>query len=307
VKKYIISSLIFISLISLYIYTQDNNFTTLNIGGEKISLPNAVWVLIFLLLFFIFTLIFFLAINFKTYVFQKNIKKDILTIINNIKNKILYINSFKETKTLKDINNFVKNIEGLKINPIKQEKFEFLEDIDKLLKGETIEIGKYKLKEDNPWFILNIKNRLKNNPSYAKEVLKKFKNETLKKEAFYIWATTKESLVKEILKYDYEINMEIIKAHIDDKDLPLLLKKAKLTPKEEVEVAKLIYNQNPEEELKIVENLPYAKSYLAIKYSHFDLAKEIVEKSNIKIFEYYLNLKDKVSIDEYLETLEQFR
>ena len=304
-KKYIISSIIFIGLISLFIYIQNNSYTELNILGENITLPNALWVLIFLTLFFIFTLIFFLVVNFKTYLFQKNIKKDTLTIISNIKNKILYINSFKETKILNDINNFVKNIEGLNIKPIKQEKFEFLEDIKKLLDGEVVEIGKYKLKDDNPWFILNIKNRLKKHPEYAKEVLKKFKNEELKKEAFYIWA--KEAPIKEIIKYNYEINFEIIKSHIKDKDLKLLLNKAKLTPKEEIEVAKLIYSQNPDEELKLVENLPYAKTYLAIKYSHFDLAKEIIEENNLKIFEFYINLKEKVDIDEYLESIQNFR
>ena len=304
-KKYIISSIIFIGLISLFIYIQNNNYTELNILGESITLPNALWVLIFLSLFFIFTLIFFLIVNFKTYLFQKNIKKDTLAIISKIKNQILYINSFKETKILNDINNFVKNIEGLNIKPIKRKKFEFLEDIKKLLDGETIEIGKYKLKDDNPWFILNIKNRLKKHPEYAKEVLKKFKNEELKKEAFYIWA--KEAPIKEIIKYNYEITFEIIKAHIKDKDLKLLLDKAKLTPKEEIEVAKLIYSQNPDEELKLVENLPYAKTYLAIKYSHFDLAKEIIEENNLKIFEFYINLKEKVDIDEYLESIQNFR
>ena len=104
-----------------------------------------------------------------------------------------------------------------------------------------------------------------------------------------------------------QINLEIIKAHINDKDLKLLLEKAKLTPKEEIEVAKLIYSQNPEKELKLVENLPFAKAYLAIKYSHFDLAKEIIEKHNIKIFEYYINLKKKVDIDEYLESIQNFK
>ena len=304
-KKYIAFSLIFISLLSLYVYIENNNYTALNIGGEIISLPNALWVLIFLSLFFIFTLIYLFIMNFKTYFFQKNIKKDIATIINNIKNKILYINSFKETKNLQEINNFVKNINGLKIETIKQEKFEFLEDIDKLLKGETVEISKYKLKSDNPWFILNIKNRIKKNPNYAKEVLKKFKDEELKKEAFYIWALN--APIKEIIKYDYDITFEIIKNHIKDENLDKLLQKATLTPKEEIELAKLISNQNPEKELKTVDNLPFAKAYLAIKYSHFDLAKEIIEKNNLKIFEYFIKIPEKTDIDEYIETIQNFK
>jgi len=300
-KKYIIFGLIFIGIITLFIYIQNNAYTTFSLFGINISLPNAVWVALFLLLFFIFSVIFLSFINLKNTFFQKNVKKDIQTIINNIKNKILYIDQVKEAKVLKTINSFVENINGLEIVPEKKENFEFLEDIKKLKEGEVVEISKYKLKQDNPWFILNVKNRLKKDPSYAKEVLKKFKNEELKKEAFYIWA--KEAKIDEILKYPYEITVDIIKAHIKDNDLDKLLQKAKLKPIEEIEVAKELYStKDPDSELNIIKPLKWGYAYLAIKYSHFDLAKEIVEENNLKFFEYYLNLPKKDDIDEYINS-----
>ena len=303
-KKYVIFSIVLIGILSLFIYMENNSFTTLGIAGINISLPNALWVALFLSLFFIFSLIFFFFINFKNYIYQKNIQKDISNIIANIKNRILYKESNIPTKILTDINNFTKNINGLNITPNKIEKFEFLADIKKLIEGETIEISKYKLASDNPWFILNVKNRLKKNPDYAKEILKKFKNEELKKEAFYIWA--KSAPIKEIIKYDYEITFDIIKSHLNDKDLSILLEKAKLSPKEEIDLAKEIYStKTPDEELELLKPLKWGEAYLALKYEHLELAKELIEANSLTFFKYFLELKEaglKEDIDEYIKS-----
>ncbi len=304
-KKYSIFSLIFIAIVTLFVYIQNDSYTTFEILDISITLPNAVWIAFFLGLFYLLTLLFLTFFNLKTIIFKKNVKKDIETIISNIKNKILYKNDTKEAKIIKEINNFVKEcIEGLEIKPKKVEKFEFLEDLQKLKEGEVVEISKYKLKENNPWFILNLKNRLKKDPSYAKEVLRKFKNEELKKEAFYIWA--KEAKIKEILKYNYPITLDIILAHINETDLVKLLERAELTPKEEIEVAKKIYRtKNPDIELEIIKPLPWGYAYLALKYEHLELAKETVEKNSLKFFEYFLKLKEcgtKADIDEYIQS-----
>ena len=303
-KKYSIFSIILIALISIVIYLQDNTTTTLSIFGINITLLDAVWVALFLSLFFLFSFIYFGIINIKEYFFKRNLNKDVETIIQNIKNKILYKNEAKNTKILNELNNFTKNINGLNIIPKKIEKFEFLEDLEKLINGEVIEIEKYKLKEDNPWFIQNIKNRLKKDENFAKEVLKKYKNEELKKEAFKIFSKT--ASIAEILKFDYEITLDVILSHINDKDVKFLIKKAKLTPKEEIEVAKAIYQKfDPDSEFEIVESLKYANAYLALKYEHLEKAKEIIEANNLKFFEYFLKLREsgiKVDIDEYIKS-----
>jgi hypothetical protein len=304
-KKYSIFSIIFIALITLFIYVEDNATTTFNLFGINISLPNAVWIAIFLGLFYILSIIFFGITNLQNFFYKKNIQKDIEIILNNIKNAILYKNNLKEVKILNYCNNFIKNIHGLEIEPNPTEKFEFLEDIKKLKNGETIEISKYKLDENNPWFILNIKNRIKKDPNYAKEVLRRFKNEKLKKEAFYIYA--KIAPISEIIKYDYPITKDIILAHIKDNDLKKLLKTAKLNKFEQIEIAKKIYgNKTPDEELDIVSPLPVASAYLALKYEHIEKAKEIVEENSIKIFEYLIKLKEceiKVEVDEFIQAV----
>jgi uncharacterized integral membrane protein len=304
-KKYSIFSIIFIAFISLFVYIQDNSSTTFNLFGINISLPNAAWIAIFLGLFYLLSVLFFIIMHIQNFFYKKNIQKDIEIMLNNIKNAILYKNNLKNVKILKYCNNFVKNIKGLEIEPNPSEKFEFLEDIKKLKNGETIEISKYKLDENNPWFILNIKNRIKNNPNYAKEVLKKFKNEELKKEAFYIWAKT--APISEIIKYNYPITKDIILAHIEDNDLKKLLEKAKLNKFEQIEIAKKIYGtKNPDIELEIVSPLPYASAYLALKYEHIEKAKEIINAHSIKFFEYVIKLKEcgnKVEVDEFIQAV----
>ena len=303
-KKYSIFSLIFIGLIALFVYMQNNATTTFTLFGVNITLQNAIWMAVFLGLFYIVSILFFSITHIQNFFYKKNIQKDIDILINNIKNRILYIDSFKDTKLLNYINNFIKNINGLEIEPNKIEKFDFLEDIQKLKNGETIQISKYKLKEHNPWYILNIKNRLHKEKNYAKEVLKKFKNEELKKEAFYIFA--KNASINEILKYDYPITKEIILSHINDDNLKQLLKKANLNKFEEIEIAKKLYNtKTPDKELEIISPLKYGYAYLALKYEHLEKAKEIIEENNLKIFEYFIKLREhqKIEIDEYLQSI----
>ena len=307
-KKYVIFSLVLISLISLFVYMQSNSYTTFNILGVNITLLNALWVLIILFTFFLFSIIFFSITQFKNFFFQKNLKRDINNLIFNIKNRILYKEDSKKIKILDDINSFVNNIEGLSIKPNSVKNFEFLEDINKILNKEVVDLKKYKLDENNPWYIENAKNRLRNGDiKFAKEILKKSTNEELKKEAFKVFALNSKG--KEILNLDldYPLDFEIIKSHLDDFYLNELLKKAKLSAREEIEVAKELYSKKtPDEEFEILKPLKWGSCYLAFRYSHLQKAKELIDEYNLKFFEYPLKLLEnnqKVDIDEYINSV----
>jgi len=305
-RKYTIFSIVLIGLITLLVYMQENSVTTFNLFGINITLPNAVWVAVFLGIFFIFSVVFFGVLYIKEFFYKKNVQKDIEILLSNIKNRIFYKDPLKkDTKVLNVCNTFVKNnINGLEIKPVKSEKFEYFEDIKKLLEGEVIEISKYKLDESNPWFVMNIKNRLQKDENFAKDVLRKYKNEELKKAAFKIYA--KKAQISDILKYEYDIDLEIIKAHIKEEDVRYLLERAKLTPAEEIEVARELHQSfDPDKEFKIIEPLKWGSAYLAFKYEHIEKAKEIVEEYELKYFEYFLKLKEagiKADIDEYIES-----
>ena len=295
-RKYLIISLIFISLVVLAIYTQDN--ANLNFFG--IVLPVSLWAGIVLVIFWLFSIGYFSIVSFKNFFYQKRIQKDLRALIENIKNKILFKNLFKDTKELKDLNEFVKLIDGLKITPKKIKNFEFLEDLEKLEKGEVVELKKYKLDDKNPWVIKNYENKLNKDQKFAREPIKKDGPNYLKNKAKKIYATI--APVYEILNLDIEIDFEILKARIEDKEFKKLLDKAKLAPIEEIEIAKMIKNNNPDEEIKLFENKPWGQAYLALKYNHLDLAKEIIAANNLKFFEYFLKVKEtsQADIDEYI-------
>ena len=302
-RRYLIFSITLIALIGLFVFIEDNSTTTFNILGVDITLPNALWVIIFLSIFLIFTTIYLSFTMLKNIFYKKRVEGDIKKILENIKNKILFINSFKDVKVLKEINNFTKNIAGLKIKAIETTNFEYISDLEKLENGEVVDISKYKLPKDNYWHKLYLKNKILSDENFAKEEFKKLKDEELKKLAFYIWA--KSAKISEILKYDYEITKDIILAHINE-DFSSLLKRTKLTPLEEIEIAKAIYQtKDPDKELEMIKDLKWGYAYLLLKYEHLDLAKEIIEQNNLKFFEYYLKLKEcgeRVEIDEYLQS-----
>ncbi len=297
-KKYIIFSLIFISAIVLVIYTQDNA----NLGFFGVNLPVSMWAGAILGVFWIFSILYFGVFNFKSFFYKKRIEKDVKNILENIKNRIFYKNSFKEVKELLNINEFTKLIEGLEIEPKKIEKFEFLEDLEKLKKGEVVDLKKYKLDNKNPWVVKNYENRLKADKNFARELIKKDVPEELKIKAKKIYATFAPSY--ELLNLDIDLDFEILKERIEDKEFKKLLEKAKLKPIEEIELARLTKNENPDEEMKLFENLHWAEAYIALKYNHLELAKEIVLKHNLKFFEYFIKIKEnsQADIDEYINS-----
>jgi len=151
-KKYIIFSVLLIGIISLFVYTQTDATTTFSLFGVSITLLDAVWMAIFLSLFFIISLVFLGILNIKSYFLSKNVNKDKELILSNIKNRILFKDAkLKKVKILKDIFNFSNLINGLEIEPKKIDGFEFLEDLEKIKKGEVVDLKKYKLKNDNKW------------------------------------------------------------------------------------------------------------------------------------------------------------
>jgi hypothetical protein len=304
-KKYVIFSVLFIGLLSLFVYMQSDTTTTFNLFGVNITLLNAVWVGIFLSLFFILSLIFFGMINLKNYFFTRNVQKDRELIIANIKNRILFKDSVsKDVKVLNELFNFSNLIHGLEILPQKIDKFEFLEDLRKIKEGEWVDLKKYKLKEYNKWVVLNTLNRIKKDKDFAKDMLLKTKNEEIKKAAFYAVADTMS--VNELLQYDYEIPFDIVKSHVSDKNFHKLLERVKLTPRQEIEIARSIHQTlTPEEEFERVKPLKWASAYLALKYEHLDLAREIIEENDLKYFEFFLKLREagiKAEIDEYVDS-----
>jgi hypothetical protein len=300
-KKYTLISFLFIALAGLLTYINTDSSTTFNIFGINLTLYNAVWNMLFLSVFYIFSLIYFAIIKYKNFAFEKNIHKDKINIIKNIENRILFKNKTLPVKIMKDLEEFIEMVEGLKITPKKSEFFPFMEDLEKLQNGEVVDLKSYKFSQDNPWVIKNIENRLNNEDvEAAKEALK---IESLKEKALKI--ISKKAPINEILANNYPIYKETILNNLESPRLKELIEKSNLKNDEYIEIAKILYlkeEHNPENVLNLFENKTVPYIYLLIKYEILDKAKELAKENELKFFEYYLDLKEKnIKLDDFLD------
>jgi hypothetical protein len=300
-KKYSIISIIFIATIGLITYINSDSSTTFDIFGVNITLYNAVWSMIFLFILYLISIIYFSIIKYNSFRFEKNIHKDKINLIKNIENRVLFIDKKLPIKILKELDEFINMVEGLKINPKKSETFKFMEDLEKLQNGEIVDLTKYKFSSNNPWIIKNLENKLKKDDlEAAKEALK---IDSLKEKALKV--LSKKASVNEILANNYPITKDTILNNLDNLRLKELIDKSNLKSDEYIEIAKILYlkeENNPENVISLFENkiIPYV--YILIKYEMLDKARELAKENELKFFEYYLDLKEKnIKLDDFLD------
>jgi hypothetical protein len=164
----------------------------------------------------------------------------------------------------------------------------------------VIDIKKYKFKDDNPWAIKNLENKIDKGDL---EAARKALNTPLKGKALKL--LSQKAPLKEILANDYPITKETILNNLDSDRLQELIDKSNLTNKEYIQIAQIMHKtaKNPEVLLDIFKSKIVAYAYLLIEYEMIDDAFEIVKENDIKYFEYYLLLRKngiKVDIKEYL-------
>jgi len=298
-KKYTIISFIIIGFIGLFTYINTNESSTFNVLGIDITMPNAIWVMVFLFIFYLISIIYFTIEKIKNFAFSRNIKKDKTNLFNNIKNKILYKNKLYPIKELTNLEDIIEMIEGDKFI-FKESEIDFINDLAKLQKGESVDLKKYKLDKNNPWVLKNLENKIANGDiKAAKEAL----NTPLKDKAIQL--LSKEASVEEILSNNYPISKETILNNLNSPKLKDLIDKSNLSNEEYIEIAQTLYKQTdiPEKLLELFKNKIVPYTYLLIEYEMIDKAKEIAKENNLKIFEYYLLLREKgvkIDIKEYL-------
>jgi len=299
-KKYTIISIILIALAGLFTYINTNSTTTFDMFGIHITLLNAVWTVLFLSIFYLISIIYFSIEKFKTFKFDRNIKKDKENILKNIENKILYKDKLLPIKELTELEEIIEMISGDKIKFKESEKLEFINDLLKLQNGEVIDLKKYKFTKDNPWYLKNLENKInKEDLDAAREALET----PLKDKALKLLA--KKAELREILANDYPITKETILNNLDSDRLKELIEKSNLSNEDYIEIAQILYKDTkiPEELLELFESKKVVYVYLLIEYEMIDKAMELAKENDIKIFEYYLLLREhgvKVDIKEYL-------
>jgi len=300
-KKYTIISVLLIALAGLFTYINTNSTTTFDMLGIQITLLNAVWTMLFLTIFYLISIIYFSIEKFKTFKFDRNIKKDKINILKNVENKILYRNKLLPIKELVELEELVEMVEGDKIIFKESEKFDFVNDLLKLQQGEVVDLKKYKFSKDNPWYLKNLENKInKEDLEAAKEALNipSLKDKALK-------LLSKKAEVREILANNYPITKETILNNLDSDRLKELIEKSNLKNEEYIEIAQVLYKTTeiPEHLLELFESKIVPYIYLLIEYEMIEKALELAKENEIKIFEYYLLLREhgeKIDIKEYL-------
>jgi len=299
-KKYTVISILYIFIIGLFTYINTNSTTTFNLFGIHVTLLDALWTVAFLAIFYLISITYFSIEKFKNFVFSRNVKKDKENILKNIENKILFKDKVLPIKELIEIEEIIEMINGDKLKFKESEKLSFINDLLKLQNGEIVDLKKYKFSKENPWYLKNLENKInKEDIQAAKEAL----NTPLKEKALKL--LSKKADIKEILANNYPITKETILNNLKSDRLKELINKSNLTNEEYIQIAQEVYkiNENPEFVMEIFKEKIVAYIYLLIEYEMIDKAMELAKENDVKIFEYYLLLREngvKIDIKEYL-------
>jgi uncharacterized integral membrane protein len=309
-KYYILLSAVLIGLLVGVVYFQNSgDYLTISLFGVNLTFPSALWLLGGMGIIFLIGLIFLGTTTFKYNTYRKRVAKEIKQILNWGKELIFYRatkgDEPKKMKVLDQLKEFVGNIWGDKLTFQRWEKFPYMLDLKKIKEGEYVDLSKYKIPFENPWEVENGFNLLRKHPEKAGEILQKYKDEKLRQEAFKVFAKT--APISEILRFDYPVDVEIILKHIQDPKVGRLLARTKLTPQEQVEVARAIYTtRTPEEEMELLSPQPVGQVYLAFKYEHLEQGKKLAEEHNIHLFDFFVVMREKgikVEIDQFLGSI----
>ncbi len=182
IKKYIGFSLLLIIAVGFYVYSIESAEYKIEMFDFSLLLPVAIWIIVPLVVLFIFTVFHLLFYGSLHYCKNRGYSKDELTIIETIKANLLQKQDIKKFKT-----SAYKNLAGIlnQLNiDIKDSSFtssnESLNTVVSQIKD--IQAGKYvneksiKLDKDSALAKQNLINKMKEQPDYALDVLKKSDN-----------------------------------------------------------------------------------------------------------------------------------
>lgn len=320
VKRYILFAIVLIAALGVYVYSFQGGSYMLEFFGIPITLPIAVWVVLPLVIFTLFSLFHLMYYSMRVFMANRALGKDYDTFIESSRASLLqekYEPKYK-TEWFKLPNNMLSAVnsptEGSK--KLSDENLRTIcGDIESIEKGEYIDIKQYKLRSDNPLVIKNRFNQLKSEPKYASEVLRGCSDleSPLCKEAFSV--LLENASYTEIKKFHFPLSSEhvltLLQRHenkeddiyMSDDDIHALMEKAPFDKDEYVKAARLLKRtMNPDGLVAMFEKLYNAnhdagKGYLYVLFElqMLDRAREILqnnEEDEYEEFRAYLFLRD---------------
>ncbi len=320
-RQYIGFGLIFIVAVGVYVFSFIDGRYALSISGINISLPIALWVILPALILFLATITHLMFYGTKNFVKLRSVRKDGEKFTEAAKSALLGKDITTEYKT--DIFKLPGEIlPFLNTDRAKAEKprayHDDIQDIidakRKVSMGEVIDLSKFKLDPDNSLVLQNAKNRLKEDRTYATEILKRCDDKVLCEEAFKEFA--RYASKSDIEKYQKEPSREILNIMIDrinaekdpidldDEEIIEYIRDLEFTKSDFIDLVKRMKTKvNPDRMILFVEKLAHtyplrgneAYLYIMFELQMMDKAREILVHSNedeYLIYKYMLFLKD---------------
>ncbi len=320
-KQYIGFGLIFIIAVGVYVFSFIEGRYSLSIAAINISLPIALWVILPTLLLFLATIAHLMFYGTKNFVKLRSVKKDGERFTEAAKGALLGKDVATEYKT--DIFKLPGEIlPFLNIDRAKAEKprayHDDIQDIidakRKIAAGEVVDLSKFKLNADNALVLDNARNRLKEDRTYATEILKKCDDKVLCETAFKEFALYASK--SDIEKYQKEPSREILNIMIDrinaekdpidldDEEIIEYVRDLEFTKDDFIDLSKRMKSRvNPDRMILFVEKLAHsyplraneAYLYIMFELQMMDKARELLIHSNedeYLIYKYMLFLKD---------------
>ncbi|PSM51583.1 putative membrane protein [Campylobacter blaseri] len=318
-KQFIIYSLIYIGLVGVLVFVQNGTSYTTSILNMELTLPVALWFIIPLILFAIFSVLHILLNELSIFMERKAVRDDAGIYKEYAKEILLGTETDKsfKTDTFKISNEVTKFLSPWHDNPVDIEDKEIVEIIDMLKKinnKEVVDLKKYKLDNSNPIFIKNEFNKLESDNSYALEILKNKKelDDDLSKKAYEILLNS--GTYEDIKKLDIEISQDdaklIVNRYINkdnfilsSDDLYSLIEEIEISKKEYVKLA-MDLNKKIEPDILVAmfnrlknydEKAMDAYLYLLYEFGMIDELKEIItykDEGEYEKFEILLFLRE---------------
>ncbi|MFK5880762.1 MAG: fatty-acid--CoA ligase [Sulfurospirillum sp.] len=311
IKRYVLLSVIYMLAIGLYVYSFNGDSYTLKIYTMPLTLPIALWIIMPVVVLFLASVFHLAYYSFKDFFYKRALKKDLDTYVKVSKKIILGEESSLKFKTdLFKLPSFIsKTLNYVKKADVKDLENEELKEcytlVDSIKDGKYEDLKKFKLSPTNELFIMNEKNRLKDEPKYAYTILKTCENleSDLCQEAYNKLLSM--GTFSEIKKYKFPINKNIFRKmmerYLDDEDdfnmdidsIKEMLETFNANSEDYLELAQEIkVKLNPDELIDLFKKLYNEKGHIAANaylYTLFELemidkVREILENSEEEDF-----------------------
>ncbi|TQR59020.1 hypothetical protein [Campylobacter troglodytis] len=169
IKLYILASIIYMVLLGALVFHLNSDNYTVEFGSYIINLPIVIWVLIPVFLLFIASFVHMSFYSLLRFIKYKHFFDDASKFEAFVKDLLLEKTPKLNFKT-KEFKNAAELTQSLKMQRKLNGFDSFNEGIDllnELKEGKGLSLKKFKLDEDNPIFVANEKNLIKNDLNYA--------------------------------------------------------------------------------------------------------------------------------------------